>query len=157
MAKEDLTVADYRALAEFRYQIRRFLHFSETAARSNGVKPQQHQLLLALKGIPETVQPTISEIAARLHIRHHSAVELTNRLTERKLIRKVQDHVDRRRVLLEITARGEAVLRKLSLIHRTQLESLSKDLIRTLQQLLKDNEGIHEKSRFRQNNLKRTR
>jgi len=76
-----LTADDYRALAEFRYQIRQFLHFSEKAARSAGLNPQHHQLLLALKGIPKGLLPSINEIARRLHLRHHSVVELTNRLT----------------------------------------------------------------------------
>jgi len=73
--------ADDGALAEFRYQIRQFLHFSEKAARSAGLNPQHHQLLLALKGIPKGLLPSINEIARRLHLRHHSVVELTNLLT----------------------------------------------------------------------------
>jgi len=141
-----LTVDEYRALAEFRYQIRRFLHFSEKAAHADGLSPQQHQLLLALKGIPENTLPTVSEIARRLHIRQHSAVELTNRLTNSGLIRKRHDRQDRRRVMLEITARGEAVLRKLSLIHRAQLESAGRDLIQALLKLLMNDEGLHEKT-----------
>jgi DNA-binding MarR family transcriptional regulator len=95
-----LTAGDYRALAEFRYQIRRFLHFSESVARSAGLNPQQHQLLLALKGLPKGVEPNVGEIAQRLFVRHHSAVELTDRLTERQLLRKRQSRQDRRRVLL---------------------------------------------------------
>ena len=157
VGQDDLTDDDYRALAEFRQQIRHFLHFSEQAARSAGLNPQHHQLLLTLKGIPPNVAPTVNEIAARLHIRHHSAVELTARLTARGLIHKREDRQDRRRVLLEITARGEAILRKLSLIHRAQLESAGTDLIRSLQKLLKDNKGLHDKTRPRQNDRKRTR
>ena len=155
--RRDLTLADYRALAEFRYQIRRFIHFSERAARAAGLNPQHHQLLLAIKGHPVTTQPTVQDMAERLHIRHHSAVELTNRLTARGLIRKRQDPDDRRRVLLEITSRGEAVLRKLSLIHRTQLEFFGRDLIKALQKLLLTEHGLHENNRSRKNNLKRTR
>ena len=143
----DLTAQDYRALAEFRYQIRRFLHFSEEAARLAGINPQQHQLLLTLKGLPKGVEPNIGEIAERLHIRHHSAVELTDRLTERQLVQKRQSPVDRRRVLLEITAHGEAVLRKLSLIHRAQLESVGSDLIKALKKLQTQGSSSHGKSR----------
>jgi DNA-binding MarR family transcriptional regulator len=158
MAKTEIfTADDYRALAEFRYQIRRFLHYSEGAARAAGRSPQHHQLLLAVKGIPAGVRPTINEVAARLHIRHHSAVELTNRLTARRLIRKRQDDSDRRRVLLEITPFGEALLRKLSVIHHAQLQSAGKDLIRSLEELLTHNEGLHETTRSRKNNNKRTR
>jgi DNA-binding MarR family transcriptional regulator len=131
----ELTAGDYRALAEFRYQIRRFFYFSESAARSAGLNPQQHQLLLALKGLPKGVEPNVGEIAQRLLVRHHSAVELTDRLTERRLLRKRHSREDHRRVLLEITASGEAILRKLSLIHRAQLESVGADFFKALRKL----------------------
>ena len=157
MEKRDLSPGDYQALAEFRYQIRRFLHFSESAVRSEGINPQHHQLLLAIKGIPGTLDPTISRLAERLHLRHHSAVELANRLTARGLIRKRQDKHDRRRVLLEITSRGERVLRNLSLVHRAQLESVGSDLIQALEKLLKDNKGRNEESRSGKSHIKRTR
>src|ERR1019366_9334981 len=76
----DLSPDQYRDLAEFRRQIRRFLHFSEATAKEHHIEPQQHQLLLAVQGLPECVKPTIREIAARLFIQHHSAVELVDRL-----------------------------------------------------------------------------
>ncbi len=79
---EDISMTDYYALAEIRYQIRRFLHFSEEAAREAGLVPQQHQLLLALKGLPAGRKATISELAERLQLRHHSTVELIDRLVE---------------------------------------------------------------------------
>jgi DNA-binding MarR family transcriptional regulator len=145
----DFTAQDYRSLAEFRYQIRRFLYFSEKAARSAGLNPQQHQLLLTLKGLPDGVEPNIGEIAGRLYVQHHSAVELTDRLTTRGLLRKSQSQEDRRRVLLEITAEGEAILRKLSLIHREQLESVGSDLIKALKKLQN-----HGKSRSNQKAFK---
>src|SRR6266481_7179066 len=87
----DLSMADYQALAEMRYQIRRFLHFSEQAARQAGLVPQQHQLLLALKGLPAGRKATISEVAGRLQLRHHSVVELIDRLVERGLIKRLRD------------------------------------------------------------------
>jgi DNA-binding MarR family transcriptional regulator len=141
-----LTVDDYTALAEFRYQIRHFLHFSENAARTAGLNPQQHQLLLALKGLPQTIEPNIGEIAARLHIRHHSAVELTERLVRKGFVRKQRAPADQRRVLLEITARGEAILRRLSLSHRAQLESVGTDLIDNLNKLIRPDMKAHAKS-----------
>jgi DNA-binding MarR family transcriptional regulator len=144
---DDLHPEDFRALAEFRYQIRAFLHFSEEAARVEGLSPQQHQLLLALKGFPDGARPTVMDIAERLHLRHHSAVELTNRMVATGMIRKSRDREDRRRAWLLITARGEAVLRRLSLTHREQLQSRGKDLIRAVQKILKENEGAHEKGR----------
>jgi len=136
---QQLTASDYRALADFRYQIRQFLHFSEKAARDAGIQPQQHQLMLAVKGTDPATEPTITQIAARMHLRHHSVVELADRLSELGLIRKRRAEKDRRRVLLEITPRGEALLRKLSIIHRAELKLLRAALIKSLDEL------IHEK------------
>ena len=83
---DDISMAEYQALAEFRYQIRRFLRFSEQAARATGLVPQQYQLLLALKGLPNGRKATISELAERLQIKHHSTVELIDRLVKRELV-----------------------------------------------------------------------
>jgi DNA-binding MarR family transcriptional regulator len=153
----ELTAGDYRALAEFRYQIRRFLHFSESAARSAGLNPQQHQLLLALKGLPNGVEPNVGEVAQRLFLRHHSVVELTDRLTDRHLLRKRQSREDRRRVLLEITAAGEAILKKLSLTHRAQLKSLGTDLIQAFKKLQNYDSRSYAKSHSTKKALKRIR
>ncbi len=128
----DLTLAEYRALAEFRYQIRRFLQFSAEAARAHGLEPQQHQLLLAIKGLPVAVRPTIGEFAERLQIQHHSAVELVNRLSERGAIRRETAGEDRREVLIRLTRRGEALLRRLSLAHHDELESTGPVLAKAL-------------------------
>lgn len=130
-----LTSKDYRSLAEFRYQIRRFLQFSEKAALGAGLNPKQHQLLLALKGLPEDIDPTIGELAERLHIRPHSAVELIDRLSDTGYIRRRQSSVDRRQVLIEITPKGESVLQKLSFIHRQELGTASSMLVGPLHEL----------------------
>ena len=98
--KTSLTLADYESLAELRYQIRRFLHFSEQAAREAGLEPRQHQLMLALKGLPPRTRPRIGELAERLQIQHHSAVELVNRLTAGGYVRRHRGAKDRREVLL---------------------------------------------------------
>jgi len=119
----DLSIAEYRALAEFRYQIRRFLQFSAEAARAHGLEPQQHQLLLAIKGLPESARPTIGELAERLQIQHHSAVELVNRLAGHGAIRREQAGADHREVLIRLTRGGEALLRRLSLAHHDELET----------------------------------
>ena len=74
MAK--LSNADYRSLAAFRYEIRKFLSFSEQAAREAGIEPQQHQLLLAVRGLPESLRPTIRTISERLCVQHHTAVAI---------------------------------------------------------------------------------
>lgn len=133
---EEITQAEYQALAEFRYQLRRFLHFSEQAARSAGLEPQQHQLLLAIKGLPEGRTSSVGELAERLQIQHHSAVELVNRTVERVLIERSRDETDQRRVLVSLTPRGEEVLKRLSLLNRTELRTTGPALVRALEALL---------------------
>src|SRR5450631_2444751 len=95
-----LTPQDYQSLAELRYQIRRFLHFSEQAARTVPLEPRQHQLMLAIKGLPEEVRPRIGELAERLQIEHHSAVELVNRLSAGGYVRRHAGGLDRREGML---------------------------------------------------------
>jgi DNA-binding MarR family transcriptional regulator len=131
-----LTYQDFESLAEFRRLIRRFLHFSEQAARNAGLEPKQHQLLLALKGLPDNVRPRIAEVAERLHIQHHSAVELVNRLESAGFVRRQRASEDRREVLLYLTSHGEKVLQQLSLDHREELRSQGPELLEALQQLL---------------------
>jgi DNA-binding MarR family transcriptional regulator len=136
MDKErEITVDEYQALAEFRYQLRRFLRFSEEAARAIGLEPQQHQLLLALKGLPEGHTATVGELARRLQIQHHSTVELIDRMVERKLIERSRDANDQRRVIINLTPYGDEVLRKLSLLHHAELRSSGPALVRTLMAL----------------------
>jgi len=142
----DLSMADYRSLAEIRHQIRRFMRFSEQTARQAGLVPQQHQLLLALKGLPTGRKATISELAERLQIRHHSTVELIDRLAERGLIRRLRDEADQRRVIIHLTPQGEQVLRKLSLLHRHELQLAGPAFVRVLGALLADNAATAEVS-----------
>ena len=127
---------DYQALAEFRYHIRRFLRFSERAAREAGVEPQQHQLLLAVKGMPDGSQATISELAERLQIQHHSTVELVDRLTTRGLVTRKRGAEDRRQVIVQLTAKGEKLLRDLSMSHRDELRDESTELVGSLRKLI---------------------
>ena len=136
MTCERLSRSDYRSLAEFRYQIRRFLHFSEGAARAAGINPAQHQLLLVLKGIPPGTTPTIGNLAERLLLRHHSTVELIDRLERRDLVRRAPSGSDRRQVLIDITAKGDRLLERLSLIHRAELRSGGSSLLRALRLLI---------------------
>jgi DNA-binding MarR family transcriptional regulator len=133
---DGILMADYHALAEMRYQIRRFLHFSEQAAREADLTAQQHQLLLALKGLPAGRKATISEVAERLQLQHHSTVELIDRLVERGLIVRLRDGIDRRRVIIQLTPQGEQVLRKLSLLHRHELQLAGPAFVRALGALL---------------------
>jgi len=119
---QEIRIADYQALAEFRYQIRRFMRFSEQMARSAGLEPQQHQLLLAIKGLPEGRKATIGELAERLQIQHHSTVELIDRMTEHGFVERKRDDADQRRVIVSLTEQGEEILQRLS---NTVLEELS--------------------------------
>jgi len=131
-----ITSVDYQSLAEFRHQIRRFLTFSEREARAAGLESQQHQLLLAIKGLPKGQRPTIGTIAERLQVRHHSAVELLNRLVERRLATRRRSDVDGREVLIQVTARGEQLLRSLSVAHRNELRSVGPSLVRALEAII---------------------
>lgn len=135
---------DYQGLAEFRYQIRLFLRLSEQAARAAALEPQQHQLLLALKGLPQGKKATIGVLAERLQIQHHSAVELVDRLEARKFVRRYRSRIDRRQVLARLTAGGEDVLRELSLYHLQELQSVGPDLVQVLKALIAD--ARHEDS-----------
>ena len=132
----DVSVAAYRRLAEFRHQIRQFLHVSEQAARTNGIEPQQHQLMLAIKGLPEGARPTVTTLAQRLCLKHHSAVELVNRLVERGAAMRRQSQEDRREVLVELTPLGEEILDKLKELHMQELQTKSPELCRDLQAIV---------------------
>jgi DNA-binding MarR family transcriptional regulator len=123
---------DYAALADFRYEIRRFVNFSEAAARAAGIEPQQHQALLAIKGRPSGLDTTVGVLAERMQIRHHSAVELSGRLERSGWIRRSRRGADRRQVQLRLTPRAERLLAKLSLTHRNELRSAEPRLIRAL-------------------------
>lgn len=135
--EKEISLPDYRALAEFRYELRKFIHFSEQTARSAGIEPQQQQLLLVIKGMPEGKLPTISYIAERLRLQHHSTVELVDRLEERELVKRHRDEMDQRRVLIQITQQGEEVLQELSLHNLEELLMAAPSLVRSLNALIK--------------------
>ena len=135
--EKSLTSADYEALAELRYQIRRFLHFSEQAAREAGLEPRQHQLMLTLKGLPAGTRPRIGELAERMQIQHHSAVELVNRLAAGGCVRRHRGGEDRREVLLSMTPKGERMLRELSLHHKAELRMQGPALVAALKRAMR--------------------
>jgi DNA-binding MarR family transcriptional regulator len=134
----DISLVGYRKLAEFRYRIRQFLHFSEEAARLAGIEPQQHQLLLAIKGLPDSTRPTVTAISSRLCLRHHSTVELINRLVERGAVKRRHSEEDRREVLVELTPHGEQLLRMLSVLHWEELQNSGPALSEALQAVVQN-------------------
>jgi len=137
--QNDVTLSDYRALAEFRYQIRRYLAFGEQAIKAAGLRSRQYQLLLALKGLPEGMEATITNIADRLGIRHHSAVELVNRLEKRGFVKRQRSDVHRSFVFVRITKEGEAVLQKLVASRKADLQVAGPILAKALATLSKEN------------------
>src|SRR5262245_22878073 len=108
-----LSKAQYRLLAAFRYHLRRFLHFSEHAAKNAGLTARQHQALLAIKGFPDQESITIGDLAEQLHIAHHSAVGLVDRSVKQRLIARQPSAHDRRQVYVELTSRGSKILERL--------------------------------------------
>jgi DNA-binding MarR family transcriptional regulator len=144
-AKNHITKAHYETLAEFRYALRKFLHFSEVAAHAAGLTPQQHQALLAIKGFPGRDYVTVGELAERLQIKHHSAVGLVDRLVAEDYLVRRSDQNDRRQVDLSLTPRGESILAKLSASHREQLHQIGPQ-INQLLEALRTGEGTGAKS-----------
>ncbi len=131
-----LSLADYRALAEFRYQIRKFLSFSDQAVEAAGLERGQYQLMLAIKGIPEGMRPRIRDLANRLRVQHHSAVELVNRLESGGYVRRERGENDRREVLLALTDKGERVLAELAMHHHQALQEAAPQLVVALRRLM---------------------
>lgn len=137
---KDLSLEEYRALAELRYQIRRFLAFSEELVRAAGMEPQQHQLLLAIKGLPDGAIPTIRELAERLQLKHHSTVELVNRLEKLGYVSREPAKQDRRQVIVRLSPSGASILRKLSLPHHQELETAGPRLAKALRAIARRRE-----------------
>jgi len=132
---KSLSKGQYETLAAFRYALRQFLRFSESAAQATGITPQQHQALLAIKGFPGRDSVTVGELAERLQLRHHSAVELIDRLVVQKLVSRKATPEDHRCVLIQLTSRGEAILEKLSSTHREQLRRIGPEIKQLLERL----------------------
>jgi DNA-binding MarR family transcriptional regulator len=143
-----LTNAEYIALAEFRYQLRRYLRYMEEQARAAGHHPQQYQLLLAIKGLPAPRVPSVTLLAERMQLNHNSMVELADRCEKRGLIRRVRESAnDRRQVTLTITADGEKVLRQQASASREELRNIGPILVAALQKLTREHQLLQKKSR----------
>jgi len=131
MAKS-MSLAEFRALAEFRHQIRQFLNGSEQAARAAGLEPQQYLFMLAVRGLPAGHTATIRELAERMQLRHHSTVEMVNRLERQQLLRRERSRADRRQVILHLTPRAEKILSRLARQRIEELRTAAPTLVRAL-------------------------
>jgi DNA-binding MarR family transcriptional regulator len=114
----------YESLAEFRYQLRKFLHFSDSEAKKCGVTPQQHQMLLAIMGFPGRDYATPRELSEKLQITHHACVGLIDRCEQSNLVSRRQNPEDGRSVLIEVTIQGREILEKLSEIHLAEIDRM---------------------------------
>jgi DNA-binding MarR family transcriptional regulator len=127
---------DFQTLADFRYQIRRFLRHREITARAAGVEPQQYLLLLQVKGLQGRGLATIGALAERLQIQHHGAVQLVNRLTRRGMVARRPTGRDRREVVVDLRPAGEAVLRRVALSSVAELQMEGPALAASLKRLV---------------------
>ena len=129
---------DYEALAELRYLGRKFLRFSKDLLRANaGLSPEQYEALLAVKASSSEKAVTISQLSERLQIKHHSAVNIVDRLVERKLVTRVANETDRRQRQVALTAKGEKLIEQLAAVHWHELQNRSGDMITALERLRK--------------------
>jgi DNA-binding MarR family transcriptional regulator len=128
MPRVGIAKSHYEALAALRHALRRFLSFSQEAARGAGLTPQQHQALLAIKGFSGRDYVSVGELAESLQLRHHSAVGLVDRLVVRNLLRRVRSRIDRRRAEVRLTGRGEKILERLSAVHLQEIRQSGPEL-----------------------------
>ena len=150
---KEVSAAGYRQLSEFRYRILQFLHLSEEAARSRGIEPHQQQVLLAVKGLPEGTRPNVRTLSQRLCLRHHSTVEIIDRLVEHGAVTRRHSDEDRREVLIELTPHGEELLHQLSVLLWQELRvsgpALSESLAAVLAHSVGRGRNKHEPARPR--------
>jgi DNA-binding MarR family transcriptional regulator len=137
MAKE-ITTAEYQALAELRYRIRKFVREGDTVAQTAGLEPQQYLLLLAIRGLPEGEEATIRALADRLALKHHSAVELIDRLEAHGYVRRSRSRDDRRRVLVALLPRGEKLLEQVARDRIGELRASGAALVNAISALLEN-------------------
>ena len=133
---EKLSRVEYKALAEFRYQIRRYLRYMEEKARAGGYHPQQYQLLLAIEGLPDGKTPTIKTLAERMQLNHNSTVELVDRCAKRGLLRRTQEGATRREVTLAPTSDGIRMMEDQASASRAELREIGPVLFASLQRLM---------------------
>jgi DNA-binding MarR family transcriptional regulator len=132
----EITTDEYRALAELRYLIRHFVSEGDAVARAAGLEPQQYLFLLTVRGLPEGEEATIRTLAERLALKHHSVVELIDRLETHGYVRRTRGREDRRRVLVSLLPRGERMLEQVARHRISELRATGHELVRTVDQLL---------------------
>src|ERR1700681_1210130 len=137
MGRHDLKVDEYRALAEFRYYLRRFQGFAEASAKLERLSASQYLVLLALKGLPPDASPTIGYLAERLQVKHHSAVEIVDRMARRGLVRRASGGADRREVFVTLTGAGSGLLRKVAARNVRELRATQPALMNAITAVLK--------------------
>jgi DNA-binding MarR family transcriptional regulator len=130
------TESSYRSLAEFRYQIRLFMADSDETARSAGLEPEQFQLLLAIRGMPQGSSATIQRLASRLLVRHNTAVERIDRLAKMGLLRRTHSSADHRVVCVELSTRGKRIVEKLAHKRVQDLRRTGHELISALAKVI---------------------
>jgi DNA-binding MarR family transcriptional regulator len=132
----EITPAEYRALAELRYRIRHFLREGDAKSRDVGLEPQQYLMLLAIRGLPEGSPSTIQTLAERLALKHHSAVELIDRLETHGYVRRTRSRDDRRRVFVSLLPRGDRLLRQVAQNRISELRTSGEVLVGAIEALL---------------------
>jgi DNA-binding MarR family transcriptional regulator len=143
----EINTDEYRALAELRYRIRHFLHEGDAVAQAVGLEPQQYLLLLTIRGLPAGEEATIRTLAERLALKHHSAVELIDRLATHGYVRRTRGRDDRRRVLVSLLPRGERLLEQVVRHRIGELRSNGRELVRAIEKLLEKTPPLDDKKR----------
>jgi DNA-binding MarR family transcriptional regulator len=146
---EKINQSEYRALAELRYRVRRFLQEGDDAARQSELEPQQYLLLLAIRGLPEGQEATIRTLAERLSLRHHSTVELVDRMEARGYVKRTRGREDRRQVLVSLQPRGEKLLEEVVQQRIVELRANGRTLVEAISALLESRSGAMTLSKKR--------
>jgi DNA-binding MarR family transcriptional regulator len=152
-----ITTEEFRALSELRYRIRHFLSEGDAAAREAGLEPQQYLLLLMIRGLPEGQEAAIRTLAERLALKHHSVVELIDRLEAHGYVRRTRGHDDRRRVLVSLLPRGQRMLEVVARQRINELRSYGHQLVRAIDQLLNRPQKRHNNGRLKKWAMNRRR
>ena len=148
------TLAEYRALAGLRYLIRKFVGEGDDAARRAGLEPQQYQLLLAIRGLPDGMQATVHVLAERLALKHNSTVELINRMEEHRYVRRTHSHDDRRCVLIGLLPRGQRLLEQVSSQRLGELRAGGTALVGAMDSLLGRERTLRRKTTSKKRTLR---